>query len=141
MAGIAPRLPLRPGSDEGYELIKSYEELSRQNLKMLLLTVPGERMMHPDFGVGLRTFLFERNNHITYGAIESRIRSQVTTYLPYIKITGVNFRKPSNIEMFDHAVNIEINYFVAPLGIASTLEVLVDSTGDPIDPCLRLGIC
>ena len=141
MAGLAPRLPLRTGEAEGYQLIKSYEELSRQNLKMLLLTVPGERMMHPEFGVGLKRFIFERNDHTTYGLIESKIRSQVSVYLPYIQITGINFRRPQNIEMFDHAVNVEVSYFVVPIGIASILEVSVDTTGDPIDPCLRTGVC
>ena len=60
--GIAPKIPLKVDQVDGpYGLIKDYVELVKQNFKMLLLTNPGERIMNPDFGVGLRRYLFEMN--------------------------------------------------------------------------------
>ena len=60
MAGISPRLPLMLDSVDGpYGLITTYKELATQKLKMLLLTNPGERIMNPDFGVGLKSYFFE----------------------------------------------------------------------------------
>ena len=120
MAGLAPILPLRKDDIDGYKLIKSYEELARQNLKMLVLTGQGERMMDPEFGVGLRRYLFEPNNPFTYGNIEAAIRSQVTNYLPYIEILAVNFKKSEELTA-DHLLNVEIEFFVVPLQIKSTL--------------------
>ena len=38
------------------------EKMIKQNLKMILLTHPGERIMVPDFGVGLPRFIFELEN-------------------------------------------------------------------------------
>ena len=59
MAGFAPKLPLARDTGDGFALIKNFENMIKQNLKMLVLTSPGERIMIPDFGVGLRRYLFE----------------------------------------------------------------------------------
>ena len=54
MAGLGPRLPLARDSGDGFGLLKSFERMVRQNLKMLILNVPGERVMEPLYGVGLK---------------------------------------------------------------------------------------
>ena len=56
--GLSPKLPLTKDPQDGYALNKEYVELVQQNLKMILLTAPGERIMEPEFGVGLRNYLF-----------------------------------------------------------------------------------
>ena len=64
MNGIGPELPLSRDEKHGvYSLIVSYREEVKQNFKNLLLTSPGERMMNPDFGVGMRRYLFEPRQH------------------------------------------------------------------------------
>ena len=60
MSGLSPRLPLEIDSTDGYRLLKDYISMVKQNMRMLVLTIPGERMMDPDFGVGLRQYLFEQ---------------------------------------------------------------------------------
>jgi hypothetical protein len=55
--GVA--LPLNRSSADGFVMIKSLKRLFRQNLKMLILTNPGERVMRPSFGVGIKSYLFE----------------------------------------------------------------------------------
>ena len=58
MAGLTPKLPLALGGESGnYQLIQNYKDLIKQNFKNLILTSPGERMMDPHFGVGIRNFL------------------------------------------------------------------------------------
>jgi hypothetical protein len=71
-------------------MIKKFPTLIRQNLKMLILTNPGERIMEPEFGVGLRTYLFQNFNEGTYAEIESKIRQQVAKYLPVVNIIGLS---------------------------------------------------
>ena len=48
MSGISVKLPISRDKTDGIKLIKNYGELASQNLKMLVLTVPGERMMDPE---------------------------------------------------------------------------------------------
>ena len=55
---IAPALPLTRSDATGYEMVRDYTTLTNQNLKSLILTVPGERF-DVEYGVGLRNYLFE----------------------------------------------------------------------------------
>ena len=59
MAGLTPQLPLARDAINGYTLITDYKTLVRQNFKNLLFTIPGERVMDRDFGIGLKRYLFE----------------------------------------------------------------------------------
>ena len=91
MNGIGPKLPLQRDDVNGsYTLIVSYAEEVKQNFKNLLLTSPGERMMNPDFGVGLRSFLFEPAQRVT-GMIRQKVTSQVSRYMPFIRINKILF--------------------------------------------------
>lgn len=55
----SPKLPL--DLDENSRFIMNKDSLAnaKQKLRMLLLTNPGEKIMEPDFGVGVRRYLFE----------------------------------------------------------------------------------
>ena len=75
LQGISPRIPLVYDSTDGpYQLNKNLKQTFNQNLKMLILTMPGERIMVPDFGVGLQGFLFEGVTGETFSRISTRIR-------------------------------------------------------------------
>ena len=90
MAGISVKLPLYISEeDAAYALNKTLKDTVKQNFKMLLLTVPGERMMNPDFGIGLQTFLFEPNDFGTQEKISARIQEQVQEYMPFLDVTEV----------------------------------------------------
>jgi phage baseplate assembly protein W len=62
----------------------------KQNMKMLLLTRKGEYVWDQDFGVGLHDYLFENDATISSSFLESQIRSQVSKYMPYVQIDGIN---------------------------------------------------
>ena len=59
MKGYSPKLPLSLDPQDGFRLTRTLKEVTSQNLKMLVLTSPGERIMEPAFGVGMYNFLFE----------------------------------------------------------------------------------
>jgi phage baseplate assembly protein W len=58
---------------------------------MLILTMPGERIMVPDFGVGLQGFLFEGVTGETFSRISTRIQEQINQYIPAINLTEITF--------------------------------------------------
>lgn len=59
-AGLDAKLPLTfDNTDKFYTVTKTIKENYQQNVKMLLLTAPGERIMLAKYGVGLRNYLFE----------------------------------------------------------------------------------
>ena len=66
MATLGVKLPITKDSIHGYTMIDNFHSLIRQNLKMLILTNPGERVMIPDFGVGIQSYLFQNFSESTY---------------------------------------------------------------------------
>ena len=125
MSGISPRLPLVVDNVDGpYRLIKDYTTLAKQNLKMLLLTIPGERIMDPDFGVGLKTYFFEPNTPPTYTTINDHILRQVTRYLPFIQLNTIDFSVPENdLDLYPHDLSISIDFTIVPLQTATRLQI------------------
>jgi phage baseplate assembly protein W len=114
--GLSPKLPLTLNSAGGYALNKEHKEMIHQNLKMLLLTIPGERIMEPDFGVGLKAYLFEQNTTMVQGEIEARVNEQVNTYMPYIEVIRLIFNNTkNNPELDENYLKIRLEYFVKPL--------------------------
>tara|TARA_R100000697_G_scaffold105034_1_gene118664 strand:+ start:36 stop:434 length:399 start_codon:yes stop_codon:yes gene_type:complete len=96
MQGIGPVLPLSRDSQFGYySLHVTYKDQVEQNFKTLMLTAPGERIMNPDFGVGLRHFLFEQKI-LVVPRIKQRIHNQVRKYMPYVKINRLLFDSRNN---------------------------------------------
>jgi len=128
MAGLSPKLPLaRDVTDGFYMLNKTHPDVVKQNLKNLILTSPGERVMEPDFGVGLRQFLFEQDVTAVQGDIVTRIREQVDFYLPFVEIQDVSFETFSaeNVDFDPHQLSITVQYRIIPLNADYALEVIL----------------
>ena len=128
-SGLAVKLPLTVDSVFGpYNLITDFETLATQNLKMLVLTNPGERMMDINFGVGLRAYLFEQNVSDTFTQIRGAILEQVSRYLPYLKIERIEFLTPEgNPDLYPHQIILQLYYKIVPLKLSAVLEVEVNS--------------
>jgi len=125
-SGFSPKLPLTHSDDDGYyTLIKTVKDMASQNLKMLVLTNPGERIMDSEFGVGIRTFLFENNTPSTYEAIRVRILEQTKEYLNYIDIREVAFNNNSESEtQFEtNTINLKIVYRIKGYDIKDILSL------------------
>ena len=129
MAGLTPKLPLALSSEDGtYQLIKTYKNLIRQNFMNLLLTSPGERMMDPSFGVGVRNFLFENDGELLYSTIESTIEEQTQKYLPFVAILDISFVTPEMGGFQGQSNNflaMTIEYLIVPLDEVDKLSITV----------------
>ena len=126
MSGLAPKLPLVIDEIHGaYKLIDNYVDLVRQNFKMLLLTVPGERIMNVDYGVGLKQYLFENmiEQLQTQSNVRARIVSQASRYIPYITLGDILF---SSIENAPNGIHVYIEFRIDPLGVEDSLDLVVD---------------
>jgi phage baseplate assembly protein W len=123
MNGIGPELPLNRDHRFGlYSLVMSYKEEVKQNFKNLLLTSPGERVMNPDFGVGLRRFLFDPREH-SIPAIRQRINSQVRKYMPFIRINKISFGPQSTSSEESHTLSIFIEYDAPSINLSTSITL------------------
>ena len=124
--GISPALPLVIDSKDGaYALNKNLRQTIRQNLKNLILTAKGERVMLPDFGVGLRNFLFENFTPAVLTNISDEIRSQVASYMPFVNVRRITFAdSESNPDTIaENELRISIVYDILPLDDTDTLTI------------------
>jgi len=62
----------------------------RANLIHLLVTRKGTRYFLPDFGTRLYQYIFDQNDMVTFGLIESEIREAVKSYIPNLDITSID---------------------------------------------------
>ena len=134
--GYSPSLPLQPDPTDGfYKLTKSLGEVTQQNLKMLILTAPGERIMHPDFGVGARNYLFEHEED-AYQSLRVEIVDQVRKYIPYIEIIDVilydvNLDKTQiYVDRDSQAMGLQVVYYMPNLGLNDTLRIVISNKFD-----------
>ena len=125
LQGISPRLPLEYSTTDGpYALNKNLRDVIRQNFKMLVLTSPGERIMVPDFGVGLNNFLFESMGDEAYSEIVSRIKEQTSAYIPAINLTGISFiTSDEDPTISFNQVRVSIKYNILPYNGSDELVI------------------
>ena len=123
--GISLKLPLAYDSEDGpYRLTKTLGENVQQNFKNLMLTNPGERVMLPNFGAGIRQLLFEPITESLFDKVRSRIFSQVRTFMPFVTIEDVFVNPQSEGQDFGpNEVQITIVYNILPLDTRSTLTI------------------
>ena len=83
---VGIKLPFIGRAGNLFELSYSTEEQAISNLKNLILTRPGERILQPLFGTELQNALFEQNDDILKERIQISISEAVEFWLPYIGI-------------------------------------------------------
>jgi len=91
-------------------------EQAGYNIKNLLLTAKGERVMQPDFGSRLRELLFEQYTEDLTERIREEIAEAMSTWLPYIVISKVDIiqdeTNPNQTKIdLDFSLNYEPNRF------------------------------
>ena len=122
--GLSISLPLSLDEKDGpYRNNVTLDEVANQNIKMIVLTNPGERVMEPNFGVGIRNYLFEQETPFLVSNIQTRIANQVGRYAPFIKIRELNI----SIDSDNGFLSVQIKYAVPAGGIVSDLTIPVSA--------------
>jgi len=88
--GRGLRFPVRPDPLGGALPQVTGMERIRQSIEQILDTEPGERIMLPEFGCGLRRYLMEPNTLTTRTAIAKDVEGALTRWEPRIQLTDVS---------------------------------------------------
>jgi len=124
--GLSPKLPLSLDPSDGYSLNKTYKEMVKQNMKMIILTAPGERIMDPLFGVGLRNYLFEQNHPSVYAEIEAKIHQQIKKYIGFVEVLDISFNtEDPNSGIVQNTLYVKLTYRIKPLDSVDGLELYI----------------
>ncbi len=68
------KFPFAVSAEHGWVEISELKENIRESVRIILLTEPGERILHPEFGSKLRQFLFETIDSRTQEMIKREVR-------------------------------------------------------------------
>jgi len=80
------------------------------NLKNLLLTNKGERVMQPAFGTNLPRILFEPNTSELKALVDTAITEPVNYWLPYINITEIETTTADDDPTLDYNILVKISF-------------------------------
>jgi phage baseplate assembly protein W len=80
--------PLAPGPQGALPVVQGPQKV-REALLTLLDTDPGERVMRPDFGCGLRRYLMHPNEPATRAAMQREIEAAVQRWEPRVRVVEV----------------------------------------------------
>jgi uncharacterized protein len=86
--GVGWAFPIAPTN--GDVSMAAYEEDVRQAILIILETNPGERVMRPDFGAGLRAMIFEPISTTALALVQTRVQEALTLWEPRINLREVS---------------------------------------------------
>ena len=89
----------------------------KNNLINFFLTNPGERLLNPTFGGGLRAFIFEqiRTNNLEF--LKEDIETKIINYFPQIIINELN------VSGNDKTINVILKYSIKNTNTSDGLEI------------------
>ena len=85
--GVGWTFPVRP--QQGRLTYVWHEEDIDQAIQIILMTAPRERVMLPQFGAGVRQFVFEPNSPATHQALASAVRRALVDWEPRLTLDRV----------------------------------------------------
>ncbi len=96
---------------KGEIAMAAYEADIQQSILIILGTSPGERVMRPDFGAGLRDLVFEPMNVATIALAQDRVERALIEWEPRIDLEAVDVTIANNQPQLGQLL-INISYVV-----------------------------
>ena len=110
-----------PSAAGGLQLVHG-DAAIRQSIMLLLTTVPGERVMRPDYGCPLNRLIFWPNDATTAGLAIHYVRQAIRRFEPRVQIVQLDAGAHPN----DPAMLlITLKYRVRETGATDTIEASI----------------
>ena len=94
------------------------------HMRNLLLTYPGEKISDPQYGIGIKLFLFENITTGLLNNIADRIENEINKYLPYIDLKKVEVSSPLD----SNALKVKIAFEIPDLDISEIFNFTAINT-------------
>tara|TARA_Y100000593_G_C4207462_1_gene285020 strand:- start:71 stop:523 length:453 start_codon:yes stop_codon:yes gene_type:complete len=111
---IGLKLPLTKGSDiDGYfDSTTLTIDAVKENIRNLILTRRGERIFHPDLGLGLEDLLFENITPELIGLTQDSINDTIKKWLPFITINKIDIIEDTESIPSQSIIHIYVEFFM-----------------------------
>jgi phage baseplate assembly protein W len=108
---IGITLPIQNGNTFFNQSFQTKDQV-KSNIKNLLLTKRGERILQPEFGSGLQELLFEFNDENLETKIEETITQALELWLPYVNVDSIDVEQTDELKDRNR-VNVSITFAIA----------------------------
>lgn len=96
-------------TDTAFQQTYSTTEQVKSNIKNLLLTIRGERILQPEFGSGLQEILFEFNNDDYSQRVQETIEDSLEQWIPYVTVDEIEIEQTDKLKDMNQ-VNVSITF-------------------------------
>lgn len=130
---VGIKLPFSSKKGGLFELSYTTEDQALSNLKNLLLTRKGERMMQPNFGTLIYNLIFDQNYTGLDFKIKDTLLADIEYWLPYIIVSDITVTQHIDEEPgpIGHGIQIVLTVKVSDRGANTTITLNVDGNGTP----------
>lgn len=97
------KLPVKAGINGFFEQAFTSYDQAKANLRNLLSTKKGERVMQPEFGSGLHSLLFEPMSSDFEKSLQDTITDSVNFWLPYITVEEIDLEMTDEMKDRNYA--------------------------------------
>jgi uncharacterized protein len=113
---VGVSLPFTIGNNGFFAVTYTTKEQIKSDLKNLILTNRGERLMQPEFGCNLRQAIFEQiDDGGVYEFIRTEIETSIQRWLPFIIVNNIEVYSDSNSKD-NNKVNVQLDYTLSFAG-------------------------
>lgn len=105
---IGLSLPLQFGNSTFNQTFQTSEQV-KSNIKNLLLTKRGERVLQPEFGSGLQELLFEQSVDDFEIKIEDTINETLEQWLPYVFVDEIDIDSSNELKD-NNRINVSLKF-------------------------------
>ena len=85
-------------------------EAVKNNIRLLLDTEKGERLMQPNLGMNLKRFLFDNITQDTTAEVQADITDTISRFLPFVTITTMDIEVEDNQGLGPNSMHINLAF-------------------------------
>ena len=112
---VGVSLPFTKGNNGFFAVTYTTKEQIKSDLKNLILTNRGERVMQPEFGCNLRQALFEQIDEGEGAFIQNEIESQIQRWLPFVIVNNIFVNADANSKD-NNRISVNLDYTLSFAG-------------------------
>ena len=108
---VGIQFPLQNGAGGFFNQSYTTIDQVKSNIRNLLLTMKGERLMQPSFGSDLMNIIFEPINDNTIDRIKISIKEALDEWLPFVTIVDFNV-EILNQDVSKNTINVDLVFYI-----------------------------
>ena len=98
------------GTEGWFKSTETTLDAVKQNLKLLMMTEKGERLMQPNVGLNLRSYLFQQIDKNTIDSVKADLTASFERLLPFIMVKNIQIDVTQLDSIGKNTMNIRVDF-------------------------------